>query len=261
MPKPHAPPTGGRRTRHPPRTASRLDHCAPGPHLRAATAAGRLGRPDRSHCGQPARPGPPQPAPDHRNTSSNPALSSRPSGCVEGRKGCAAGRHAQASVHGLSQQHPGKGLACVSYPKPPSQKPPRTALRSPHRINSSELDSCLNALAAHQTASQLAARSRASTGRSPAWTPWVAVTVSSTTPFGMACRTTRPMASTTSTKARILRCVPRRDGVSIGSSVAKQSRGWSAKSATSGQDGMARVACGMAGSALEGRAGPKTHRQ
>jgi hypothetical protein len=37
------------------------------------------------------------------------------------------------------------------------------------------------------------------------------------------------MASTTSTKARILRCVRRRDGVSIGSSVAKQSRGRSTK--------------------------------
>ena len=60
--------------------------------------------------------------------------------------------------------------------------------------------------------------------------------------FGMACRTTKPMASTTSTKARNLRCVPRRDGVSIGSSVAKPSRGWSVESATSGQDAMARDA-------------------
>ena len=94
----------------------------------------------------------------------------------------------------------------------------------------------------YQIANQPAARSRASTGRSPAWTPWVAVTVTSTTPFGMACRTTKPMASTTSTKAKSLRCVPRRDGVSIGSSVAKPSRGWSVKSATSGQDAMARDA-------------------
>lgn len=43
-------------------------------------------------------------------------------------------------------------------------------------------------------------------------------------------------------KARNLRCVPRRDGVSIGSSVAKPSRGWSVESATSGQDAMARDA-------------------
>jgi hypothetical protein len=73
----------------------------------------------------------------------------------------------------------------------------------------------LRILAAHQIASQPAARSRASMGRSPAWTPWVAVSVTSTTPFGMASTTSRPMASTTSRKARILRCVPRRDGISM----------------------------------------------
>jgi hypothetical protein len=73
---------------------------------------------------------------------------------------------------------------------------------------------------AHQIARQLAATSRASSGRSPAWMPCVAVNDSSTTPLGMGFTTTSPIARTTSTKARILRCVARREGVSMSSSVA-----------------------------------------
>jgi hypothetical protein len=70
-------------------------------------------------------------------------------------------------------------------------------------------------LTAHQIARQPAATSNASSGRSPAWMPCVAVNDSNTTPLGMASTTTSPIASTTNTKARILRCVARREGFFI----------------------------------------------
>jgi transposase len=63
---------GGRLARRPPQPASRLDHCTPDQHLCTAAAADRLGCRDRRHCGQPACPGPPHPAPEHRGRRPHP---------------------------------------------------------------------------------------------------------------------------------------------------------------------------------------------
>jgi hypothetical protein len=56
-----------RRPRQPPWTAAWPDHASPGRHLWAAPAAARLGCRDCRHRGQPARSGPPHPAPERRD--------------------------------------------------------------------------------------------------------------------------------------------------------------------------------------------------